>query len=226
MNKHNILDKSEVRLETEESSQNSNEIYGIDIKEGISRVVGNVELYNEILGDYYEENINLISTIRISIENKEYTKAKQLVHSLKGISANLSINTVSELSKELETQIFKNNNSNLDLYINKLEQELCKVLEAILHYLHKIGKPVKSNSNEEHTFNQREVEAKIKELNTVLNTKDFAASDKAKELQNLLNNTKYHDQINDILHHTNKLEFKNALKLLTALCKKLNISLS
>lgn len=75
----------------------------INVAEGLSRLMGNKKLYARLLKSYLTNT----DTTKISslIAEGNTSAAAEAAHSVKGVSANLSIQQVYELSKELELQL-------------------------------------------------------------------------------------------------------------------------
>ena len=59
-------------------------IKSIDVNDGLNRVLGNKELYKDILITYKESNLDFIKDAKTSLKNGDKENAKHLFHSLKG----------------------------------------------------------------------------------------------------------------------------------------------
>ena len=78
----------------------------VDMEDALKRIGGNMGLYKKLLdrflsGDHYDP-------IAAAINNGDMEEASRLTHSLKGVSANLSLVKVSSISVELEQKIHDN----------------------------------------------------------------------------------------------------------------------
>ena len=78
----------------------------IDPGEALSRVGGNVNLYKRLLGSFV--NGTLYQDLLSAIERGELEEATRHAHSIKGVSANLSLPKVRAVSVELEQQLKDN----------------------------------------------------------------------------------------------------------------------
>ena len=78
------------------------ELPGIDIAEGLDRLLGNRQLYLELLQDFYTEYSDIVSRIKTFLIQGNTEKVLYQVHAIKGVSANLAINHLSEVSTALE----------------------------------------------------------------------------------------------------------------------------
>ena len=75
----------------------------INAKDGIKRVMNNQKLYTKLLGKF-KVDTNL-SELEAAIAAGDMEKAKDSVHTLKGLAANLSLEKLSKHCLEVETQI-------------------------------------------------------------------------------------------------------------------------
>jgi HPt (histidine-containing phosphotransfer) domain-containing protein len=84
-------------------SEADNGIAYIDTEEGLKRVMGNTKLYVKLLHKFKEDSNGgaLLEAVRAA----DYGKAREFVHALKGIAANLSFPELYKQSVEFEAQI-------------------------------------------------------------------------------------------------------------------------
>jgi HPt (histidine-containing phosphotransfer) domain-containing protein len=82
------------------------DIVYIDQEDGIKRVVNNAKLYVKLLTQFKAET--KIEPIVAALEGGNYEEARGLVHTLKGVTANLSIKELNLRVQELEAQIKTN----------------------------------------------------------------------------------------------------------------------
>lgn len=64
-----------------------------------------------ILNAFLEESKEILSSLDLAINDKEYTNIKENAHSIKGSAGNLRFNEIYEMAKEME---FSASNSNAD----------------------------------------------------------------------------------------------------------------
>ena len=75
----------------------------IDFADGVKRVVNNTKLYLNLLAKF--KNDNKLEGIEAAIKAGDMEKARNAAHTLKGLSANLSLTELNKQSLALETQI-------------------------------------------------------------------------------------------------------------------------
>ncbi len=89
----------------ETSSFTETDLPGIDIQTGLFRVNHNEALYTKLLKSYFLDFRDAPDKIRHYLNAQETEEAKRLVHSIKGVSANLGITTLFEAAKTAELEI-------------------------------------------------------------------------------------------------------------------------
>ncbi|QBG34573.1 diguanylate cyclase [Litorilituus sediminis] len=104
---------------------------GIDIEIGISNVLGDTELFNEILLMFYQDHHLDGEKLQQAFADGDIKRAKHLVHTLKGVACSVGAMHLFELSKALDLTI--NEEKEAD-YISKLQlllPELSLVMKSI-----------------------------------------------------------------------------------------------
>ncbi|MCL2389801.1 MAG: response regulator [Endomicrobia bacterium] len=98
--------KAESVAETKENAYSKYMPY-IDVKEGIARLMNDKNIYFRLLKSF--EGVKFANDLINSIKSGDYKTASIVAHTIKGISANLSLHELWELSKEVEAQAKANN---------------------------------------------------------------------------------------------------------------------
>jgi len=75
----------------------------VDQEDGKKRVMNNAKLYAKLLGKFRDEA--KLDPILAALEAGKYEEAGVLVHTIKGITANLSIKDLNEKVVKLEAQV-------------------------------------------------------------------------------------------------------------------------
>jgi HPt (histidine-containing phosphotransfer) domain-containing protein len=81
----------------------SDELVYINFDEGIKRVMNNAKLYVKLLAKFKTETT--LDELLSLLAAEDYEKAQVAVHTIKGVSANLSLTGLFKETLELETQI-------------------------------------------------------------------------------------------------------------------------
>lgn len=75
----------------------------IDVEEGIKRVMNNTALYAKLLTKF--RNDDNLAQLEATLAAGDLDKAKNVAHTLKGVSANLSLKELNKQCLEIENQI-------------------------------------------------------------------------------------------------------------------------
>jgi len=72
----------------------------IDINDAVKRIGGNMELYKRLLGRFVSGNE--LSVLEGALQSGDVEEAKRLTHTIKGVSANLSLVRIRAVTTDLE----------------------------------------------------------------------------------------------------------------------------
>ena len=134
----------------------------IDTKIGLAHMAGNKQLYLKILKDFYQRYQIL------EFENLDLEEFRRVIHTLKGLSANIGAKYLSKLSKEIETTLDKDN-------FSKFYAEFYKVL----YELKSIKLEIKKQNILELDSKQRET--------LFLKLKEFSSKRRGRQCREVLN---------------------------------------
>jgi len=104
---------------------------GIDIKNGLQRMGGNKVLYKSLLVRFYEQYGDAAQRMRNYLEQGKFELARQLGHTIKGISGNLSIYKVYRSVMVLEAQLRSGDVQKAGLLMDQFETALEEVTEML-----------------------------------------------------------------------------------------------
>lgn len=77
----------------------------LDWKEGMSRVLNKRELYVRLLGKFMNAEKDSAAKIEQALRDGDLDAARQLVHSTKGVAANLGARALAAVALDLETAL-------------------------------------------------------------------------------------------------------------------------
>ena len=104
---------------------------GINIVEGVARVGGNSKLFRQVLHDFGRSEADAYSRLRQALEDGDFDLARHITHNIKGISGNVSANTLYETASTLEKAIIAGDESEIANLVQHFEDSLSEVIEAI-----------------------------------------------------------------------------------------------
>lgn len=102
---------------------------GINIEDGLRRMMNKPALYEKILKDFHQRFHNEIERIAEHLSGNEHETATRCAHSLKGLSGSVSATTLFELAKALEFAIAQN--QNIEIALNEAATEHRRVMTGI-----------------------------------------------------------------------------------------------
>jgi HPt (histidine-containing phosphotransfer) domain-containing protein len=110
---------------------------GFDLDDGLKRLLGNDKLYKKLLLNFAGSYSSVTHDIRRALDSADYENAHQLVHSLKGVAANLAAVRLLEATIEVE-KLVKYAHSDappepesIDSKLAVLESALDQALDAV-----------------------------------------------------------------------------------------------
>jgi PAS domain S-box-containing protein len=90
-------------VETSASASSGLATRPIDFKAGLRRVGGNVALFDRLLTRFADDWADGATRMTLLVETGDFEQARRLAHTLKGTSATLGIQSVSDVASEIET---------------------------------------------------------------------------------------------------------------------------
>jgi diguanylate cyclase (GGDEF)-like protein len=129
MNDDNV---QEIQDHVEEVQEVSEDKYpGIDFQIGVGNVLGDEELFDEILVMFYEDHSKDSEKIQQAIISDDQSACKHLVHTLKGVSCSVGAMRLFELTKALDVAINIEEKVNYQQLYEPVAKEMLKVLGGI-----------------------------------------------------------------------------------------------
>lgn len=107
---------------------------GIDVTSGLARVAGNKNLYLKLLRHVANDAENTVNKLNDAIGEGNPQAVREIAHSLKGASSNLSIMEVAAAAEQLEQAAKAEDFSAIASHLGTLENALtdfCAVVESL-----------------------------------------------------------------------------------------------
>ena len=204
----------------EKDIENTEEIIlieGLNYEKGVSRVGGKRKFYKKLLFDFivsYENSCKKIAD-NIAIENWE--EAVREAHTLKGVSGNLSIDSIHKKSMELENYIKEKDNSNIKKLILETEIEIQNFIKNLKKYDIKEKEETKKIEAP-----KEEITKVVKELMEKIKEDSVEASDILEKLKNGIGEG-FDEEIQKIGNAIEEYAFEEAVEPLENIANKLEI---
>jgi len=106
------------------------EIPGLDSADGLARLNGNLQAYQNVLFKFAEMFADITTTLTQAMHQENHQEGRAQAHSLKGLSGNIGAKRVYTLAKELE-DAFKNEQGRYAEHIAAIKEELEPLIAGI-----------------------------------------------------------------------------------------------
>lgn len=184
---------------------------GLDLESTMPRFNYKTDRYLTAFNNFYKTFNGFCAQMEELIDENKTDDACKLVHSLKGVSANLGATVIQSLAIKIEQQLMKSNSQKSRFYLRKMDKALQRIFKEFL---------ILTQNNDPDTENDKldikEVFAELRKFISQNNpkAKELAMSLRAKQLNQILVN-----KLNDTLARYN---FKAAFTILDDLESSIN----
>jgi len=194
---------------------------GIDIKAGLTRVGGNKKLYRDLLIKFHRDNQDITKQIQKALEQNDDELAQRLAHTIKGVAGNIGAMEIQKAAEIVELNI---KDKKLDNISNQIG-DLYKVLQIVLIGLKDLVKAVNnqdSESDDKAAGDVNQLKDYLKELEPLLQKRKPKPSKEIIEQINQFSwSNEYGILLKDLNKFVSKYKFKDAGKTLNDLFKLL-----
>jgi len=212
-------EKLEIKTATTDASASEAvgmEIYGIDIKKGISMTGGTLKSYMQTLAVFHKDGLKKLEEIRNSLKAGDYPLYATYVHALKSALANIGASELSESAKALELASKKKNTA----FINSNNAQFLMNLETILNSI-KNALPQRYDDGQKTYVDFELLSSELKRLKEALESFDSAAIDNtADNLQRFVQADGIGSSIENILQSVLIGEYDEAISMIDTLMKE------
>ena len=128
---HPIVDKIAVEeVETFEEAV-CEKLSGIDYQVGVNNVLGDDNLFREILKMFYDDHHQDGEKIQLAIDEQDQSRIKHLIHTLKGVACSIGAMHLFESSKELDIAVNDGQTAHYQTLFDNVSHELERVVCGI-----------------------------------------------------------------------------------------------
>ena len=186
---------------------------GIHLKEGIARLEGNRELYLHLLSEFIGEFQESGTGVAELLNQKEYDRAKRLVHTIKGVAGNLGVHRLQEVAGKLEIVLLEEHNSGRDRVLRNFDLAWQELL-ASMNFLERKGSFINQNKFSQVLSDKENFSSLLAILLTQLGKNDFQAINSWQELKQSFNGDEWATEIAAIDHCISIFDFEKAGRLM------------
>ncbi|MCP4700031.1 MAG: Hpt domain-containing protein, partial [Gammaproteobacteria bacterium] len=212
------------RPEIEEAPKSGlpDKLPGINISVGLARLGGNKRLFKKLLIDFCQDNADAVRTISEALDKEEQAPALRLAHTLKGLAANLSMQSLSDAAKSLETAIRQGDKARFAELLEEAQQSLNEALEAVATLKQDEPQPTDAGEDPPDTVRLAPL---LRELDSLLEHHKMKAVSHWAEVKKNLPASVWQNDTEQLETFINKLKFKDARLSLAKLAGLLGIPL-
>lgn len=197
------------RNKKNKSSMKQFELVDIDFSESLTRVDNDLLFLAELISKFCSKYDNTVSDIIKLLNDDKFTELENVIHGLKGISGNLALNNIYELTLQLEKCIKEKNIAEVNRLLASLELQLDKVktasAELHTHIKNKTALPAQEKNDDAYKISD-----KVSELQKLLWENNFAALDAFSAIKQQLVIIADQGVIDDIEKDISSLKFQEA----------------
>ena len=197
---------------------------GFDLGEGLNRVGGDTRLYKQLLKSFYNNNGQIIQQLEGLLQQKDYTSAAQLVHSVKGVSGNLSAKQLFAAAKQLELELKQHTPSDLSSLTEQFTTALTVVMDTLESFISLDTQQIDEKAGN-HPVNLQTITDTMRELDVLLDEFNIDAEESFRVLQQQLMQNEHEDILITLENTITDLDFEVAAEILNKLANTLNIKL-
>lgn len=189
---------------------------GVEVASALARVAGNVNLLRNLLLEFRQNWSDIGQRLGQEIEQQRWDEALHLSHSLKGLSATLSMHQVCAAAERLEADLKAKQHQALPAYLLDLDRSLAVVLPGLQELQQpELPSPVSSVPESE---TLPAVEQMLAELHDLLRDHDLEATTHLQKLSAVLPaDGPWRPALNALQQDLDRLDFEAARQSLVGL---------
>jgi CheY-like chemotaxis protein len=186
------------------------EIPGVNQADGLMRVVGNKQLYRDLLAQFAAKQDDAAVRISAALENRDLKLAERIAHTVKGVAGNMGIGPVFAAAEKLERAIHDEDGVEPAL-LEEFTLVLGRQVQAIRQAMRELGP---SQTAEEITikdFDAHAASAAITRLRALLESSDGDAAEAFLAVKNILDGTAERSRLEVLSTAISVFDFETAL---------------
>ncbi len=194
------------------------EIEGVDLEDGLRRVVGNKRLYRDLLVQFAAKQANAATQISDAMQSGDRELAQRIAHTVKGVAGNIGLPEVFHAAKSLETSIRAGGALNQQM-LEAFAQALGRQIEAIRQALSQASPHQPADGETRKQFDPKAASAAIASLRSLLEASDGDVAEAFLAVEDALAGTLEKSQLDVLSTDVNQFNFEGALQKLNEIAK-------
>ena len=201
---------------------------GIDIASALKRLGGNKPFFQELVQEFCSSYADAAEKVRNALNDGEDELALRVIHTLKGVTGNLSANDLYMAEKALEEAIRQGERGTLTERLENFESDLNQILasgERLTQYDKKQMSVQRETEERNTTLDVAKVRSLTGRLEILLAEADFEAEDCLEQLKASLGDSpRFRHEIEELEKYIRELDFESAKMPLASMIKLLGSS--
>lgn len=190
---------------------------GIEVREALERMVGNGQLFLEMLKGFALSYRDAGRRIIEALEQGDAEEARRLAHTVKGVAGNISAVDLHMLAGELEQCIKKGESDRYVPLFSGFEHALQIVLESIATLGHLMVAQQEENAVQERAIDPLEVQPMLERLARLMGSNDVDAGNYLGVIMEKVGSGAFKGKLKAVEEHLGIYDFKGALKSLNGI---------
>lgn len=202
-------------------------IPSIKFAEGLARVGSNQELYKKLLLQFRASNVKTLDNIKTALSKGDGKTSARLVHTVKGVAANIGANLLSAVAAELEMALMHGSIAANDVLIKKFSTSLTVVTDEIRVFEEALAIALNSEKEDKViTYVDADIiRPHLIILEQMLESGSMKSAKQLSVLESYLSNTKVEKQFEQLKKNVDMFDMDSALGKLKAIASDLEITL-
>jgi PAS domain S-box-containing protein len=122
---------AETGLSLEEQSSPVQAAACLNAEAALARLGGNQQLYQRLVSMFKKDLVKVTPDLRLALVNQDFDAAQRLAHTLKGVTATIGAEALSEAARHLESAILENQIGELEKRMAELELQVNLLAAAL-----------------------------------------------------------------------------------------------
>ncbi len=198
-------------------------IPGIDIRDGLERLAGDVPLYRDLLQKASANQADTARKIKDALDAADLETAQRLAHTVKGVSGNIGAKPLFDAATRLDAALKDQDLSTAMDLINPFSTCLDEVVQGISAAFKK-GPEAEKSPGKHPAANPEALKSLLFDLKPMLEDNDTEAGGLARQLKDLLPDTAAGDLADQLFRKIGEYDFDEAINIWPGLCRELGIN--
>ena len=220
-----IQQPSPVAGKAPQGDQDILEIPGLNVADGLMAVAGDWTRFRQLLVRFFEEHGHAGFDIRDLLENGDLKEAEHQAHSMKGAAGLIGANALYRAVDDLEATIRKGDSEGQVLALVAFMSAWTPLVAALESLIGEPADASKASPTAEVEANAVALTSHLQELFKLLQDRDPESEVMMVWVEEALQGSRFEPTCRDLARHIKRYDYKEALKVLEQILKRLNLSL-